>query len=130
MLNSVVVSLFLASECLALSLLCAGHACADTKAAQSAEKPVFEDSPTPSAACVGDAGVWSRLENRWKCKTEGTPDAGRKCKSGSECDGFCHVPDRNATVGAERFGVCSEDYVDSGCLQFVQGGKALPEICT
>ena len=92
--------------------------------------PVFEDASTPVVTCVGDRGVWSKKEQEWRCRSSETPDGGSICVGSIECDGYCHLPNMGADAAAEVNGVCSNNYIDAGCFQFVEGGRALPEICT
>lgn len=57
-------------------------------------------------------------------------DAGRPCRTGSDCRGDCRTEGSVAVlVGRETTGVCQATSDRFGCYTTVENGKAEPTIC-
>ncbi|WP_105265373.1 hypothetical protein [Pseudoalteromonas sp. T1lg76] len=58
------------------------------------------------------------------------PDAGKQCRSGSECEGDCLVVGDFVGEGSEVIGQCKVDNDPCGCYQRIFDGVAEYAMCT
>lgn len=57
-------------------------------------------------------------------------DAGRQCRTGSDCQGDCRIEDAPfPATGASATGRCQANSQPFGCHARVENGKATPAIC-
>jgi len=80
--------------------------------------------------CIADGGTIRRigiLQNQ-ACVFLYT-DAGRECRSSSECEGRCLIENDWISVGTEVAGECERDSSEFGCWTEVESGLAVRAMC-
>lgn len=92
-------------------------------------------APTPeeiaAANCATRGGAMQRVGRMQtlQCVIK-YPDAGRPCRTGSDCMADCRT-DGNVAVleGRETTGVCQADSNRFGCFTTIEDGRAQPTLC-
>jgi len=56
-------------------------------------------------------------------------DAGKECRSSSECEGRCLVDNESLPIGTEAMGACERDNSYFGCWTEVEDGVAVSAMC-
>jgi len=82
-------------------------------------------------ACEKEGGEVRQegLLGTWRC-VRPYADAGKECRSKSDCEGKCLLPpDSSGVTGAEASGACQANDSPFGCYAEVDGGKVTPAIC-
>jgi len=75
--------------------------------------------------CEVSGGHWGRLSlSPQEYCNPATSDAGKECTDESECQGYCEAK-RDAVIGSEDVGMCSEFKSYSGCTTAILNGIVL-----
>jgi hypothetical protein len=92
-----------------------------------------EEQKSRETKCRAAGGQWSRfgvhdhLCGIYSC-VEGTKDAGKPCRSRSDCEHLC-VTNDPPRIGAEAAGQCTALKTSFGCFTHVDGGKIVGRVC-
>ena len=101
----------------------------------SSEQKTIEDMRAESlaaidkTACAAAGGVVRQegMLGMYRC-VKPFADAGKACRSKSDCEGKCLATD-DAAPDAEVVGVCQADDSPFGCYAEIEDGKIQPAIC-
>lgn len=126
--------LMIAAAALLMAAACQPMPATDSASAAPAPRPtqVSAAGSTDAALCASQGGKMlpqGRMQSV-RCVIS-YADAGRRCTTGSDCQGDCRIEEVAGApqAGATVAGTCQRDSSRFGCYTTVENGKAEATIC-